>query len=399
MSKPVVFWVSLLAALLISPATNGQTPTQKDLDARIENQLYDVLKLGTDIYNRGSFDSCYRLYQGSLMVVLGFLDHRPDQVAKIQKALRESDNLLNVKDRAFALRDAIDNLRAAIKVTHTVKVEPGKTTPAKDKEKTPAPPAKPTLWERLGGELTVTLISEDLVNRVLSNPRINFSRRGTGNEWDANPEKISQLKKQFLLFLSSATGGPLKYSGKAMKETHQKMKITDPEFDVMITELTATLDKFFISPDEKTELLRIFNNCKKDIVDPNTVIRPLWERLGGEPALTLVVDDFFTRVARNPNVNFTRKGAGKEWAGTPEEITRLKRRLIQFISSVSEGPEKYDGKSMKAAHEGMKITEAEFTALVADFKASMDQLKVNIREQEEILKLINSTKNDIVEKK
>src|SRR5262249_31480602 len=100
----------ITAVLLLHCQDNrllAQNLSPKDVDARIENQLYETLKLGTDVYNRGSHDACYRLYQGSLMVVMGFLDHRPEQLARVQKALKESDTLFNVKDRAFALRDAI----------------------------------------------------------------------------------------------------------------------------------------------------------------------------------------------------------------------------------------------------------------------------------------------------
>ena len=197
MFRLTVNLTALIVTMMFPAWVGAQTLSPKDVDARIENQLFEVVKLGTDIYNRGGHDACYRLYQGSLMSVIGFLDHRPDQVAKIQKTLKESDNLFNVKDRAFALRDAIDDLRTAIKATHTAKVNSVKENPGKPAT---SPPVN-TLWDRLGGELSVTLIAEDLVNRVLSNPRINFTRRGTGSEWEANPEKVSQLKKQFLFCL------------------------------------------------------------------------------------------------------------------------------------------------------------------------------------------------------
>ena len=80
--------IALPVLLFWSSWASAQTLTTKDLDARIEKQLYEVLTLGTDIYNRGSHDACFRLYQGSLMSIAGFLDHRPDQVLKLNKALR-----------------------------------------------------------------------------------------------------------------------------------------------------------------------------------------------------------------------------------------------------------------------------------------------------------------------
>lgn len=389
----------LLLAVATPSWVAAQTLTLKDIDARIENQLFEVVKLGTDVYNRGGQDACFRLYQGSLMSVMGFLDHRPDQVAKIQKVLKDTDNMTSVKERAFALREAIDELRAAIKATHgpvtTDKTKPPEATPPDN----PAVPARKPLWDRLGGELSMTLITEDLVNRALANPRINLTRKGTGNAWEPNPENVSKLKKQLLHMLSAATGGPLKYIGKNMKDAHSKMKISDAEFDALMADLHSTLEKFFVDPKERDELIRIVSATKKDIVDPALMTKSLWSRLGGEPVVSLLADDFINRALKNPAVNFTRKGAGKDWLATPTDVTFIKRRFVQYLSSVCDGPQPYDGKTMKVVHDGMKITEAEFNALAADFKASLELMKVNVREQEELLKIINGTKSDIVEKK
>ena len=385
---------SLITLLILTSPSHvlAQTYTTKEVDARIENQLYEVLKLGTDIYNRGSHDACYRLYQGCLLSVAGFLDHRPEQQAKVQKALKEADALFNVKDRAFALRDAIDDVRSAIKATHSA-------SPTKPNASTPTTPAKPTLWQRLGGELSVTLIAEDWVNRALNDPRINFTRRGSGGEWAANPENVSKLKKQFVFMLSSITGGSLKYEGKSLKEAHAKMKITDVEFDALLFNLSAALDKFFVSPAEKDELVKAINMTRKDIVDPATLGKSLWDRVGGEPAMIVLVDDFVNLAVKNPLVNFSRKGIVRGWQGTPDQMSMLKRRMLQYMSSITNGPLTYDGKSMQATHEGMKITDAEYQALVIDLKASMERVKINPREQEDLLKAIEAVRKDIVEKK
>lgn len=378
--------------LLITPARSlAQTVTAKDLDARIENQLYVVLKLGTDIYNRGGYESCFRLYQGSLLGLLGFLDHRPEHADKIQKALLATDSITNPAERAHVLREVIDDLRTAIKETHTTK--PPVTTKPIAPTNNPIP-----LWTRLGGEENIKPLVNDWIDRALINPRVNFTRRGTGHQWEANPENVSKVKAQFLAMLSTSIGGPLKYSGKDMKSAHANMKITEPEFNALMDDFNASMEKFFISPFERKDLLKALNDTKKDIVDSSVAIKPLWERLGGEATVTLVVDDFLVRAGKNPKVNFSRKGAGKEWPGTPDQISVLKKQLVAMMSSVSGGPIKYTGKSMKDAHTGMKITEAEFEALVADLKASLDQLKVNVIERDELLSIIIKTKLDVIEK-
>ena len=379
-----------MTLLLLCPAWSAaQSLSPKEIDARLETQLYDVLKLGTDIYNRGSQDACYRLYQGSLMSIVGFLEHRPDQIIKINKAIKDTNDMINVSERAFTLRKALDDLRAAIKPTLTSQMNT--TQPAN-------PPGQKSLWDRLGGELTVTLLVEDLVTRVMKNPRINFARRGTGVQWDANPENLSKLKKHFIFWISSVSGGPFKPTSD-LKTVHLKMKISEAEYEAFIIELRASLDKYFISPEAVAELMKQFDSMKKDIVDSTIVVKSLWDRLGGEAMVTLLVDDFVSRVAKDAAVNFSRKNEGREWQGTPAEVTALRKQLVHWVSSVSNGPHKYSGKPMKDAHIGMKISNAQFTALVLDLKASLDLCKVSQAEQDELLGIVSGLRADIVEVK
>ncbi len=138
------------------------------------------------------------------------------------------------------------------------------------------------------------------------------------------------------------------------------------------------------------------------IVLPPPVVAPkeksLYERLGGEKAITAVVDDFVARTAKNEKVNFFRKGTDKEWKPTPAQVDQLKKYLVELIGSATGGPQKYTGRDMKSSHAGMKITEAEFNAMAADLKATLDQFKVPAKEQDELFKIVGSTKGDIVEK-
>jgi hemoglobin len=135
-------------------------------------------------------------------------------------------------------------------------------------------------------------------------------------------------------------------------------------------------------------------NEKKD----EPAAKSLYERLGGEPAITAVVDDFVGRAASDPKVNFTRKGTAAEWSATAESVGKLKKHLVQFISMATGGPSKYEGRAMKPVHAGMGITEAEFNALAGDLIASLDKFKVPQKEKDELIAIVASTKKDIVEK-
>ena len=134
--------------------------------------------------------------------------------------------------------------------------------------------------------------------------------------------------------------------------------------------------------------------------DNMSMKKSLYDRLGGKPAITAVVDEFVGRAASDPNVNFTRKGVpGAEWQATPENVAHLKVQLVDFFSKVTGGPDNYKGKSMKEVHAGMQITPAEFEAAASDLKATLDKFKVPAPEQAELMRVVGSTAPDIIEKK
>jgi hemoglobin len=125
----------------------------------------------------------------------------------------------------------------------------------------------------------------------------------------------------------------------------------------------------------------------------------LYDRLGGKPAITAVVDDFVGRAAANPKVNFTRKGIpGAEWQATPENVEHLKQGLVDFITVATGGPNVYKGKDMKEVHKNMQITDAEFDAIASDLKAALDDKKVPADLQKELLDIVGTTRSQIVTK-
>jgi hemoglobin len=75
------------------------------------------------------------------------------------------------------------------------------------------------------------------------------------------------LKGHLVDQVCSATGGPCIYRGRDMKTTHAGMKISEGDFNALVQDLVAALDKFNVPAQEKGELLALLGAMKKEIVE------------------------------------------------------------------------------------------------------------------------------------
>ena len=119
-----------------------------------------------------------------------------------------------------------------------------------------------------------------------------------------------------------------------------------------------------------------------------TATKSLYERLGGQPAIGAVVDDFAGRVLADARIN-------KKFAKS--DPNRLGTILKVFFCSATGGPCKYTGLSMKQAHKNMGVTQGEFGALVENLVATLDKFKVPAQEKGELLAALGPLGPDIVE--
>ncbi len=120
--------------------------------------------------------------------------------------------------------------------------------------------------------------------------------------------------------------------------------------------------------------------------------KSLFDRLGGNPAITKVVDSFVNTTAENPKVNFFRN---EKYKGI--DVVRLKKQVTAFIVQATGGPSEYKGRDMKTIHMGMKITADEFSAIAGDLAATLDKFKIPKAEKDELMAIAASTQKDIVE--
>ena len=124
-------------------------------------------------------------------------------------------------------------------------------------------PKAKSLDERLGGVYAIATIVDDFIERLLvddilnANPKIEEAR-------DRVPK--AGLKHRVTELVCMVTGGPEKYNGRTMKDSHVHLYITEKEWQAMAADFKITLDKFKVPAPEQGELFAIVESTKKDIV-------------------------------------------------------------------------------------------------------------------------------------
>ena len=115
-----------------------------------------------------------------------------------------------------------------------------------------------SLYDRLGGKAAITAVIDTFVAHVAADPRINkkFAR-----------SNVPRVKVELVDQVCAQTGGPCTYTGRSMKEAHRGMKVTEGEFNALVEDLVAALNRFNVPKKEQDELLAALGSMKGDIVE------------------------------------------------------------------------------------------------------------------------------------
>src|SRR6266436_7496235 len=84
-----------------------------------------------------------------------------------------------------------------------------------------------TLYERLGGVYSIATVVDDLVDRVMADARLNKNPRVDEAHHRVPPAGFKYLVTEMVCW---AAGGPQKYSGRTMAESHKNLSITSDEW-------------------------------------------------------------------------------------------------------------------------------------------------------------------------
>lgn len=122
---------------------------------------------------------------------------------------------------------------------------------------------KKSLYDRLGGKKAISAVVDQFVANVANDKRINKFFADAASD----KKRLAAFKNKLVDQICEASGGPCKYTGKDMKTAHAGMGISDADFNALVEDLVAALDKFNVPEAEKNELLGALGPMKGDIVE------------------------------------------------------------------------------------------------------------------------------------
>ena len=124
-------------------------------------------------------------------------------------------------------------------------------------------PERPSLYDRLGGVYNIATVVDDLIDRVMSDPRLNANPRV-----DEAHHRVSAAGFKYLVteLACQAAGGPQRYSGRPMGDSHRHLMITPGEWTAFTDDVQQALDRFAVPQPEQDELKAIVESTRDAIV-------------------------------------------------------------------------------------------------------------------------------------
>lgn len=120
-----------------------------------------------------------------------------------------------------------------------------------------APEPKDWLYQQLGAEPGVAQLADGLLVEIEHDPQIVSHFKDTD---------IPRFRKLLIEQLCELSGGPCKYSGATMQESHTGFQITQADFDNLVNHLIKVMDAQKVPVAAQNRLLALLAPMYKDVV-------------------------------------------------------------------------------------------------------------------------------------
>lgn len=115
-----------------------------------------------------------------------------------------------------------------------------------------------TIYNRIGGQPTIDSLIDSFYEKVLADPELSYYFKNTPMD------KLRSMQREFF---STATGGPLVYSGRPLGQVHAKLAISKREFQRFTEHLLETLHEVGVGEKDAYEIISHVNLYADEITN------------------------------------------------------------------------------------------------------------------------------------
>ncbi|MET7905207.1 group 1 truncated hemoglobin [Streptomyces sp. NPDC005355] len=120
-----------------------------------------------------------------------------------------------------------------------------------------------SLYDRLGGVYNIAVVVDDLIDRVITDDRLNENPAVHEAHHRVSAQGFKYLVTEMVCW---AAGGPQRYSGRSMTDSHRHLGITADEWTAFMDDLDRSLAKYHVPTAETAEVVAIVEGTRDDIV-------------------------------------------------------------------------------------------------------------------------------------
>jgi hemoglobin len=118
-------------------------------------------------------------------------------------------------------------------------------------------PITPTLFERLGGMVSIDVAVDHFYSRVLGDPEL----ASFFDQVDLRRQRAHQK-----VFLAMALGGPRGFEGRGLAEAHRHLRISDHHVDLVAGHLAAVLAGLGVLPALIDEVVAAIDGLRDEVL-------------------------------------------------------------------------------------------------------------------------------------
>lgn len=269
-----------------------------------------------------------------------------------------------------------------------------------------------SLYEKLGEFEGVSQVVDLFYKKVLADRRVIGFYNGVD---------MQILHKNQKNFLCKVFGGPDRYTGRTLADSHQKLFISNYHFDIVKEHLIDSMQELLVPKELISQVEQIFEGARNDIVNPEinprnekenaqenmfktnytkkneTIVKKqinqvmvqktLFEKIGESEAVSKAVDLFYRKVLADRRVVGFYNGV---------DMQMLHKNQKNFLCKVFGGPDRYTGRTLADSHQKLFISNYHFDIVKGHLINALQELHVPEEQIFEVGQIFEGARNDIV---